>query len=63
MARLRPSRARLSTQIRSQLVPEGIAASDWANIRAVYQAQRYQVAKVNDGYRARNPTAAMADGF
>ena len=27
-------------------VPEGIAASDWANIRAVYQAQRYQLAKV-----------------
>ena len=44
-------------------VPEGIAASDWANIRVVYQAQLYQVAKVNDGYRACNPKQRWRTDF
>ncbi len=46
-----------------EAVPEGIAASDWANIRAVYQAQRYQVAKVENAYRARNPQQRWRTDF
>ena len=46
-----------------ETVPEGIAVSDWANIRAVYQVQRYQVAKVNDGYRACNPEQRWRTDF
>jgi hypothetical protein len=46
-----------------EAVPEGIAASDWTNIRAVYQAQRYQVAKVNDLYRAYNPEQRWRTDF
>ena len=47
----------------TEAVPEGIAASDWTNIRAVFRAQRYQVAKMNDGYRARNPEQRWRTDF
>ena len=39
----------------AETVPEGIAASDWANIRAAYQAHRYQAVRTETGYRASNP--------
>ena len=47
----------------TEAVPHGIAASDWTNIRAVFRAQRYQVAKMNDGYRARNPEQRWRTDF
>ena len=36
-------------------VPEGLAKSDWASIRAAYQAGQHAVQPVEGGWQARNP--------
>jgi len=36
-------------------VPEGLAKSDWASIRAAYEAGRHAFMPVADGWQARNP--------
>lgn len=36
-------------------VPVGLEASDWAGIRAAYDAGRHAASEVEDGYQARNP--------
>jgi hypothetical protein len=38
-----------------QRVPKGLAASDWAGIRAAYQAHRHAAVRTATGYQARNP--------
>ncbi len=44
-------------------VPEGVAASDWARIRAAYEAGRHQVFAVEGGYQARNPGQQLTTRF
>ena len=63
MARLRPSLGK--TQHLNSIQPflKGSQPPDRTNIRAVYQAQRYQVARVNDGYRAHNPDQRWRTDF
>lgn len=36
-------------------VPEGLAKSDWQNIRAAYDAGRHAFRPVENGWQARNP--------
>ncbi|MDQ3626724.1 MAG: hypothetical protein M3372_06305, partial [Verrucomicrobiota bacterium] len=39
----------------AEAVPEGLAANDWASIRAAYEAQRHAAVAVEGGHQARNP--------
>ena len=38
-----------------QAVPEGLAKSDWQNIRAAYEAGRHAFQPIEGGWQARNP--------
>ena len=44
-------------------VPEGVAAGDWASIRAAYEAGRHQVFAVEGGHQARNPGQQLTTRF
>jgi hypothetical protein len=48
---------------RPDQVPEGLSPSDWASIRAAYQAGRHQVVALEDGYHARNPEQQWGTSF
>ena len=39
----------------AEAVPEGLTSSDWASIRAAYEARRHEVVATEGGYRAHNP--------
>jgi hypothetical protein len=44
-------------------VPEDLSATQWAGIRAAYEAGRHRVVKVENGYHARNPGQQLGACF
>ncbi len=53
----------LRAQDAATVVPDGLSASDWSNIRAAYEADRQHVFAVDDGWRARNPGQRWTTAF
>lgn len=51
------------TQEQTPQVPDGLPASDWASIRAVYDANRHATFAVDGGYQARNPSQQWTTHF
>lgn len=47
----------------SDSILEGLAADDWASIRAAYEAGSHQVFTVESGYQARNPGQQLTTRF
>ena len=44
-------------------VPDGLATSDWAGIRAAYEAGRHAFRPINGGWQARNPKQQWVTNF
>jgi len=44
-------------------VPEGLAKSDWANIRAAYEAGQHAFQPMPTGWQARNPGQQWTTSF